>query len=290
MPIVDRLERKIGWIAIRGIVRILAGFQLLTYVLAQFNDAIFEVLMLDPGRIVQGEVWRLVSFVFLLPVGLSPLLVLFALWFMFFLGEILEALWGSFRLTLYLMGAVGALVLAGFIAYYLVGDLGRFVTRIHGELTGNEFYTFMFATRSTGLIWVTTILFAAAVLQPGLQINLLGVIPIKLYWLAIFDAGVLLIDFLQLTRAHPLLGLCLLISIGNFLIVFGPSSYRLMRQRGEVAVRRRKFEMAKMPENESLHRCAVCQKTEHDDPDLEFRVAADGEEYCVDHLPGAGAD
>ena len=31
--------------------------------------------------------------------------------------------------------------------------------------------------------------------------------------------------------------------------------------------------------------CATCDRTEHDDPDLEFRVAADGEEYCKEHLP-----
>ncbi len=63
-----------------------------------------------------------------------------------------------------------------------------------------------------------------------------------------------------------------------------------MRQRGEVASRRRKFDMAKIPEDESLHRCENCGKTERDDPELEFRVAEDGEEYCVDHPPGRSAD
>ena len=102
--------------------------------------------------------------------------------------------------------------------------------------------------------------------------------------------GLLLIDLLQLLRIHPLLGISLLLAIGNFLIVFGPPTYRLMRQRGEVAVRRRKFEASKMPESESLHRCASCGKTEHDDADLEFRVAGDGEEYCKEHLPGNPPD
>ena len=91
---------------------------------------------------------------------------------------------------------------------------------------------------STGYLWVTMILCAVAVLQPNLQINLMGVIPIKLYWLALFDGGVILIDFIQLTRAHFLLGFALLLALSNFLLVFGPSTYRLMRQRGEVAVRR----------------------------------------------------
>lgn len=287
MPLVDRLERKFGWIAIPGIVRILAGFQLLTYVLFKFNEEVYYMLMLDPELIMRGQAWRLVSFVFLLPPSMPVLLVIFALWFMFFLGEIVESMWGSFRLTFYLAGSILGIVAGAFLAYYVVGDIGRLV---EGRRAGNEFYEFMFRTRSTGLIWVTTILFAAAVMHPNLQINLFGVIPIKLYWIAIFDGGLLLIDLLQLLRIHPLLGISLLLAIGNFLIVFGPPTYRLMRQRGEVAVRRRKFEASKMPESESLHRCASCGKTEHDDADLEFRVAGDGEEYCKEHLPGNPPD
>jgi Zn-dependent protease len=37
--------------------------------------------------------------------------------------------------------------------------------------------------------------------------------------------------------------------------------------------------------NITLHRCAKCDRTEASHPDLEFRVAGDGEEYCAEHLP-----
>jgi hypothetical protein len=37
--------------------------------------------------------------------------------------------------------------------------------------------------------------------------------------------------------------------------------------------------------DEALHRCAVCGATELTDPNLDFRVARDGEEYCIAHLP-----
>ena len=49
--------------------------------------------------------------------------------------------------------------------------------------------------------------------------------------------------------------------------------------------RRREFQRAVTRSDSELHRCAVCQKTEKDDPNLDFRVGADGEEYCMDHLP-----
>jgi Zn-dependent protease len=40
---------------------------------------------------------------------------------------------------------------------------------------------------------------------------------------------------------------------------------------------------ASIKEEGSFHHCAVCRKTEHDG--LSFRVAADGKEYCLEHLP-----
>jgi hypothetical protein len=273
MPLVDRLERKHGWIAIPGIVRILAAFQLLVFLLIYLKQGaeFVTVLELDPARIMNGEVWRLVSFA-ILPATLSPLMMVFILFFMVFLGEILERLWGSFRLTLYVFGGIAGIVAGAFFAYYVIGPVG--------------YYFFYVRSHSTGYLWVTMILLAVAVLQPSLQINIMGVIPVKIMWIGIFDAAIILIDVIQLTRVHFLLGISMLLAISNFLIVFGPSAYRQMRQRGEVALRRREFETAKMPEADSLHCCGSCGKTEHDDPDLEFRVAADGEEYCSEHLPG----
>ncbi len=39
----------------------------------------------------------------------------------------------------------------------------------------------------------------------------------------------------------------------------------------------------------AFHACAVCKRTERDVPGLAFRVAADGCEYCVEHLPSKKA-
>ena len=55
--------------------------------------------------------------------------------------------------------------------------------------------------------------------------------------------------------------------------------------RAETSQRRRKFEAAKRPAEDAIHHCKVCGRTELTAPDLEFRVAGDGEEYCLEHLP-----
>lgn len=263
MPLIDRLERKWGWIAIPGIVRIIMCFQLLVFVLVFFqraaNDgypAMVELLYLDRDRIMAGEVWRLISFVFLPPTMNLFIVMLFAFMFTFFLGDMLEQMWGSFRLTLYILGGivgmvVGEFVFPGFGVYLLLGGSGR-------------------------LLLMASLLFAVAVYNPNHTILLMAVIPIKMFWLAVFDAGIILIDVLG---GPPGLSLAIFLGLGNFLVVFAPGFRRALKMRAEIAARRQKFEAAKLVQD-SLHHCATCGKTENDDADLVFRVSADGEEYC----------
>lgn len=55
--------------------------------------------------------------------------------------------------------------------------------------------------------------------------------------------------------------------------------------------RRREFREAQAPflgEAVAFHRCATCGLTELEAPHEAFRVAADGEEYCAEHLPPRG--
>src|SRR5262249_40048606 len=81
----------------------------------------------------------------------------------------------------------------------------------------------------------------------------------------------------------------LVAALANYLIFFGPEFFSRARHRHEVSIRRKRFEDRASGEDEPLHKCVVCGKTELSDPDLEFRVSRDGEEYCVDHLPSAQA-
>lgn len=50
--------------------------------------------------------------------------------------------------------------------------------------------------------------------------------------------------------------------------------------------RQRQFVEALGDQDEPLHRCHTCGRTEKSAPSQEFRVSSiDGEEYCVEHLP-----
>jgi hypothetical protein len=79
----------------------------------------------------------------------------------------------------------------------------------------------------------------------------------------------------------------LIAAFANYLIFFGPEHIYEARHRREVSTRRRRFEVQSKPEAESLHKCKTCGATELTDPNLDFRVARDGEEYCMKHLPSA---
>ena len=63
---------------------------------------------------------------------------------------------------------------------------------------------------------------------------------------------------------------------------------RLRRGRRQRAFFHGVQQRAKVEEFAAFHRCAVCGRTERDDPTLDFRACSecsDGQEYCLEHLP-----
>src|SRR5438046_9401871 len=95
----DKLERRFGFLAIRGLPRILVGFAALVFGLTWLLPGFTSMLMLDPVRIRHGEVWRLIIDIFI-PQATGPVWVLFALWFAWRLGVGVAGGWGAFRWAL----------------------------------------------------------------------------------------------------------------------------------------------------------------------------------------------
>src|SRR5437899_3551676 len=107
------LRSRFGFLGIRGLIRVVIGFTALVWAFMWLNPSFRSALDLDPARIRHGEVWRLVTYIFV-PQTLSFWIVL-ALWFLWFIGEGLERAWGPFRLTLYFfVGMIGTTVAAFF--------------------------------------------------------------------------------------------------------------------------------------------------------------------------------
>jgi membrane associated rhomboid family serine protease len=253
MRFLDKLERRLGFIAIPGLVRAIVTLNVLVFILVYLNKGFDSYLALDMARIRAGEVWRLVTYIFV-PQMSNPLIVLIALWFLWFIGDGLERAWGPFRVTL----------------YFLVGMIG---TTVAAVLSNSQFSNQML---------FTTLFFAFAHFYPEEIIYVFFILPLKIKWIAWVYAAFLLLAFVTQSNSFRL---ALIVALSNYLIFFGPGVIQQLRQRKEVAVRRQRFEIQSRPDDESLHRCATCGATELTDPSLEFRVARDGEEYCLAHLP-----
>jgi hypothetical protein len=200
-------------------------------------------------------VWRLISYIFI-PQATSPLWVLFALWFLWWVGEGLERAWGSFRLTL----------------YFLVGMIGTTVA------------AFFFGSNFSNSMLLMSLFLAFANFYPEEIIYIFFILPVRIKWLAWISGAFLLFGFFTNSNSYRA---ALIASLANYLIFFGPEFIYRARHRHEVSSRRKRFDDQTRSETEPLHKCAVCGATELTDPNLDFRVASDGEEYCVAHLPSA---
>jgi membrane associated rhomboid family serine protease len=251
----DKLERRFGFLAIPGLPRILVGFGGLVFALAWLLPGFASMLQLDPARILRGEVWRLVTYIFI-PQTQSPLWVLFALWFLWWIGEGVERAWGAFRLTL----------------YFVVGMIGTTVA------------AFFFGSNFSNSMLIASLFFAFARFYPDEVIYILFILPVRIKWLAWVAGAFLLLGFFLGPNSYRV---SLVAALANYLIFFGPEFIYEARHRHEVSSRRKRFEVQSRDEAETLHKCAVCGATELSDPNLDFRVARNGEEYCIAHLPKA---
>jgi membrane associated rhomboid family serine protease len=255
MTWLDKLERRLGFLGIPGLPRVLVGFAALVFALSWLLPGFTSILMLDPDKIRHGEVWRLVTYIFI-PQTTSPLWLIFALWFLWWIGEGVERAMGPFRLNL----------------YFVIGMIGTTIA------------AFFFGSNFSNSMLIASLFFAFARFYPEEIIYIFFILPVRIKWLAWIAAAFLVLGFFTGSNSYRA---ALVAALANYLIFFGPEYVYEARHRHDVSTRRKRFEAQSKSEVESLHRCAVCGRTELTDPDLEFRVSRDGEEYCLEHLPSA---
>ena len=251
----DKLEKKIGKYCIKNLMLYITTLNgtvfVLSYLLPELN--LVGRMMLIPSLVMQGEVWRLVTFLFV-PMDLNPLWIVFTLYFYYMIGSSLEHEWGPFRFNL----------------YYLIGVLGT----IGGAFLGGA---------GTSAYLNFSLIFAFAYLFPNYQMMLFFFFPLKIKYLAIFYAGTLVFTF----GLSPLVGLVTILgSAVNFILFFWKDIYYRLKFNRRAYMNRQEFK-AKIPKIRVLHRGTICGKTDVEDRHMDFRycVDCDGDyEYCADHL------
>lgn len=249
----ERLERSLSRFAVPGLIRYIVALNALVFILVTLDPGYVHFLELNPTAILRGEVWRVVSWIFL-PETQSFFWIIFYLMFTWWLGDLLEASWGTFRMN----------------AYYLLGmALCIGSALIFGASGGNLFLNL-------------SLFLAVATLAPDLEILLFLVIPMKIKWVALFS---LIYPAYTLLFGPLAEKMGVIMCLGNYLIFFAPAYFQGTLASHKIRERRQRFEAAKLGADAVLHTCAVCGASESSHPDTEFRVSSDGNEYCTEHLP-----
>lgn len=283
-----KMERKCGKYAIPNLMRYVAILYAVGAIIQAVSPSLLSMLSMDFGAVLQGQVWRLVTFV-IDPPSSNILLNLLSIYVYYNMGTSLERRWGTFAFNLFFMLGVLFHILAGIITYFLFG-----------------------ATISLGMYYLNLSLFFAFVTEfSEVQFLLFFIIPIKAKWLGIIDAiyfgatiiGGLLYPIVPelsyfLLRfgvfAFPEFAVVALISVLNYVLF-----YYLYRQNFRPTRAQRQIQRefrAKVAEAQKIQRanagaprhcCSICGRTEHTNPELEFRYCSKCEgsfEYCQDHL------
>ena len=261
-----KAERKLERYAIPELVRIIAGFQVLVFVLVTYNNNLFDLLLFDPDRILDGEVWRLVTYVFI-PRTLHPIWILFATIIMWMIADGLENEWGALRLNFFVFGGMISITAAGFALRF-----GIDVPNVGDLLPGTLLYYALFLSFS--------------VIYPNHIINLFMILPVKVKYLGMVLGGHLILS----AFSQPIYGALILCALLPFTLFASPLLITHLQQRSKVAGRRQELRRNSMPTDTAFHRCHRCGNTEEDDPHLEFRVASDDEEYCAPCLAAKRAE
>ena len=108
----NKLERKYGRFGIPNLTNILVAGQILVFAIELFIDRTITAWVgLNRFFLLQGQIWRAITFVFIPFSGGSILSVVLGIYFTWFVGTALEKEWGDFRYTLYfLLGMVGTVL------------------------------------------------------------------------------------------------------------------------------------------------------------------------------------
>jgi hypothetical protein len=253
MRLLERLQRRFGRFALPHLTEGLIACQVLTYLFCLNQPAFLERIALVPHRVLEGEVWRLLTFL-CQPPPMNPVFALF-FWYLFYLmGTALESTWGAFRYNVYL--------LVGWLATLSVSFVHLDAPASSEFLVGSVFLAF-------------------AYLYPDFQLLLFFILPVKVKWMAL--AQWIFYFFMMVFGSLATL-LLVLASVGNFLLFFWHDILLRMRAgRRRMTHQADKIRRANMPR----HTCTVCGVTNLSDPTMSFRYCskcAGSPCYCEEHI------
>ena len=279
-------ERKFGKYAIKNLSIVLIICYAIGYLITMFDRSgtLISYLVLNPYAILHGQVWRLVTWVLIPPETGNIFLTLIMLYFYGSIGTTLERTWGTYRYNVYLFQGMLFTILGSFLVmgyHYLfdaesIAMMGPQGVDMYFMYIGLFYFSTFYVNMSIFLAFAATF--------PEVQVLLMFIIPIKVKWLGIIYGIMLAFEFIR-TGVDGKFAIAA--SLLNFLVFFFTS--RSMMHMSPKQIHRRQEFKRDVRRNTGItkHKCAICGRTETDNPELQFRFCSkcDGNyEYCEDHL------
>ena len=247
----------------------------LVYLMSTFaqSDVLYYWLYFDRELILQGQVWRLITYPLTYSGG-NILLTAVTLFCYYSLGRAIEHVWGIFRFNL----------------FYLSG------------IVMMDVYCLVFGGTADAYYLNLSLFLSYATMYPNSGFLLLFIIPVKAWIFALLDLVLVLVGLFTYPFPYNFFSV---ISIANYLLFFGkdvlnviPLSWRMNAKR----LFRKKPKQAKVvpfpkagsyeaetarPKEAYTHRCTVCGRTDVTNPELEFRYCSRCKGYycyCIEHI------
>ena len=270
MNFLNKMERKFGRYALTNLSMYIVLTYAAGYLLYMVTPQVLNYMTLEPAMILRGQVWRIVSWLLIPPSTQNIFFTLITLMFYYSIGTSLERTWGAFRYNVYIFSGILMTIIGAFILYFVLG--------------GNVLFGGLFSTYYISM----SIFLAYAATYPNNQVLFMMIIPLKIKWLGVAYALMILAEMIQSGWAVRVAIIC---SLMNFIIFFFMTR-NMSRYNPREIHRRKEFQRAvqrSQINNKGItkHKCAICGRTEKDGEHLEFRFCSKcngNYEYCQDHL------
>ena len=251
----------------------------LVYLMTQFtqNTLLYELLVFNRTKILQGQIWRLISYP-LTFYNSNILLMTVALFCYYSLGRAMENLWGTLKFNL----------------FYLCG------------IVLMDIWCMIFGGQADVSYLNLSLFLSYATLYPQSQFLLFFIIPVRAWIFALLDLALVVYGLLVYPFPYNVLSV---ISLANYFLFFGPDVLNVIPVSWRANARRlfrkkavRKSDRPKVvpfpsagsyeatvarPEAPYTHKCTVCGRTDATNPELEFRYCSRCKGYycyCEDHI------
>ncbi len=280
----SKFEKKFGKYAVRNLSLVLIACYVIGYIIELAVPSVQSLLTLNPQAILKGQVWRLFTWVLIPPSSLDFFTILMLL-FYYNVGSSLEMVWGTYRYNVYLFSGMLYTIVGSFLSYGIYC--------LMCQNAGLEPNAAMIQSASTlfSTYYINMSIFLAyAATFPNAHVLLMFMIPIKMKWMGIAYGALLLVQLINgvgIPVFDMFYRIALVASLLNF-VVFWFTTRGKLSMSPRQARRRQEFRAEiKHTTRVVKHKCAICGRTDEDDPTLEFRYCSKcngNYEYCQDHL------